>query len=98
MPDERARQPDQPVGDAGDIHQIRREQEERHRQQDEGIIRAEHLLEQQDRRQPRLEKEDRQAGEGEGKGHRNPEDDEEEEGAEEERGDKSGGHGALRIF
>ena len=61
--DQVARQADQPIGDAADVHQVRRQQEERHRQQDERVVRLERLVEQHQRRQPRLDDQDRQAGE-----------------------------------
>ena len=43
--DQRARQRHQPVGDAADVHQVRGQQEERHRQQDERVVGLEGLVE-----------------------------------------------------
>ena len=40
-----ARQVHQPVGDAADVHQVRGEQEERHREQDERVVGLEGLVE-----------------------------------------------------
>ena len=60
----------QAVGDAADAHQVGGQQEERHRQQDERVVGLEGFLREHHRRQPRLDQQDRQAGEPERKGDR----------------------------
>ena len=50
-PTMRARQAHQAVGDAADVHQVRGEQEERHREQDERVVGVEGLLHQRHRRE-----------------------------------------------
>ena len=81
-PTMRARQLEQPVGRAADIHQVRGQQEERHRQQDERVVGVERLLHQVHRVEPRLDREDRQAGERERERDRHAQEHEEEEAAE----------------
>ena len=44
MADQRAREAHQPVGDAADVHQVGGQQEERHGEQDEGVVGVEGLL------------------------------------------------------
>src|SRR5712671_2576662 len=65
MPDHRARQAHQPLGDAADVHEVRGQEEERHREQDERVVGLEGLVHEEHRREPRLEDHDRQAGEPE---------------------------------
>ena len=55
----------QPVGDAADVHQVRRQQEERHREQDERVVGLERRVEDDHRREPRLDEQHRQAREPE---------------------------------
>ena len=69
-----ARKRHQPVGDAADAHQVCRQQEERHRQQDEGIVGVEGFLREHHHRQPRLDQQDRQACEPEREGDRHADD------------------------
>ncbi len=80
--DHRSRQRDQPVGDAADVHQVGRQQEERHREQDERVVGLERRVEHDHRRQPRLDEQHRQAGEAEREGDRHAQDHQHEERAE----------------
>jgi hypothetical protein len=69
------------VGDAADVHQVGRQQEERHGQQDEGIVGVEVLPSiRSDGVEPRLDQQDRQAGEAERERHRHAQNEEEKEG------------------
>ena len=85
MPDQVARQPHQPIGDAADVHQVGGQQEERHREQDERVVGVEGLLHEHHRRQPRLDEQDRQAGEPERERDRHAQDHQDEEHAEQDR-------------
>ena len=85
MPDHGARQAQQAVGDAADVHQIRGQQEERHREQDEGVVRVERLLHEGHGRQARLDQEDRQRGQRQREGDRDAQEQEQEEQAEQDR-------------
>ena len=82
MADHGARQLQQPVGGAADVHQVGGQQEERHRQQDERVVGVERLLHQIHRVEPRLDREDRQAGERERERDRHAQEHEAEEAAE----------------
>ena len=64
-----ARQVHQPVGDAAHVHEVRGQQEERHRQQDERVVGLEGLVEEREGREARLDHEDRQAREPERERH-----------------------------
>ena len=79
MADHGARQRHQAVGDAADVHQVGGQQEERHRQQDERVVGVEGLLHQLHRVEPRLDDQDRQAGEAERERHRHAQDHQDEE-------------------
>ena len=70
MADHGARQVHQAVGDAADVHQVGGQQEERHREQDEGVVGVEGFLHQLHRVEARLDEQDRQAGEAERERHR----------------------------
>ena len=91
-----ARQAHQPVGDAADVHQVRGQQEERHRQQDERVVGVEGLLHQRHRRQARLDDQDRQAGEAEREGDRHAQHHQREEHAEQDQARGAGGEDARR--
>ena len=86
----------QPVGGAADVHQVGGQQEERHRQQDEGVVGVEGLLHQRHGVEPRLDDQDRQAGEPEREGDRHAQEHQQEEQAEQdERRDPRRQHGAA---
>ena len=80
--DHRPRQGDQTVGDAADVHQVGGQQEERHREQDERVVGLERRVEDDHRRQPRLDEQHGQAGEPQRERHRHAQDHQEEERAE----------------
>ena len=84
VPDHGARQRHQPVGDAADAHQVGGQQEERHRQQDERIVGVEGLLREHHDRQPRLDQQDRQAGEAQREGDGHAHDEQAKEDAEQD--------------
>ena len=90
MPDHRARQRDQAVGDAADAHQVGGQQEERHRQQDERIVGVEGLLRERHDRQMRLDQKDRHTGKAERKGDRHANDEQADENPEQDHGGLSG--------
>ena len=92
--DQRARQADQLFGDARRVHQVRREHEKRNRQQQERVVRLQHLVQQQERRQPVVDEEDRHAGEPERECHRHAQDDQRGEDAEQDQRDFKRTHGA----
>ena len=77
--DQVARQAHEPRRDAADVHQVRRQQEERHRQQDEGVVRVEGFLDEVLRREAILDEEDRQAREAERESHRHAQREQREE-------------------
>jgi hypothetical protein len=70
MPHQRARKAHQPVRDAAHVHQVGRQQEERHRQQDERVVGLERLAHQHHGRQARLDHQHRQGGQPERERHR----------------------------
>ncbi len=99
MADHRARQLQQPVGRAADVHQVRGEQEERHREQDERVVGVEGLLHQVHRVEPRLDRQNRQARERERESDRHPQEHEEEEAAEQnERRHSRRQHGTRHLI
>src|SRR5262245_58286821 len=78
----------QAVGDAADIHQVGGQEEERHRQQDERVVRLEGLVEEHHRGEPDVVDQQRQAGEPERESNRHPQRDQDEKSAEhDQRGD-----------
>ena len=85
MPDHRPRQCQQPVGDAADIHQVRRQQEERHGEQDEGVEGVERLLHERHGGEARLQHQHRQAGERQREGHGHAQEHQPEEQAEQDQ-------------
>jgi hypothetical protein len=92
MADHGARQVDQAVGDAGRVHQVGREQEERHREQDEGVVGFEHLREKDERREAWRDEEYRDAGETQRERDRDPQQDEHAKGAEQDQRDLARAH------
>ena len=84
MPHHRARQLHQPVGGAAHVHQVGGQQEERHRQQDERVVGVEGLLHQRHGVEPRLDHQDRQAGEPERERHRHAQEHQQEEQPEQD--------------
>src|SRR6266480_5712089 len=84
------------VGDAADIHEIGSQQEERHRQQDEGIVGFERFIEEHHRGEPQLEDERRQAREAERERYRHPQHDEKEKRTEQHQRGHARRHRGLR--
>ena len=67
------------VGDAGVVHQVAGEDEERHRQQREAVDAADHAVDHHERRQVAADQDVDQRGAGHGDGHRNAAGHEEQE-------------------
>ncbi len=82
MADQVAREAHQPVRDAADVHQVGRQQEKRHRQQDERVVGVECLAHQRAGVEVRLEHQDRQARQAEREGDRHAQEHQREEHAE----------------
>ena len=97
MSDHGLGQANQTVGDACSVHEIGGEQEERNRQQHEGVVGFEHLGEEHEGRQPIIDEEDGNAGETEREGHRNPQDDQEPKGRKQNERNVARAHSALGI-
>ncbi len=85
--DQGAREVDQLLRDAGRIHQVGSEHEERHRQQQERVVGLQHLVEQQERRQPVVDEEHRDAGQAERERDRHPQRSADAEDAEQDQRD-----------
>ena len=96
--DHGARQQHQPVGDAADVHQVGGQQEERHRQQDERVVGVEGLLRERHGRQPRLDHQDRQAGERQRERDRHAQQQEQEEQAEQDERRRAGRQHGCRSW
>lgn len=87
---EDARELDQAVRHLARVHQVRRQQEERHGQQDEGIVGLEHPVEHDERREPQLQHDHGNRRDAEREGHWHADQHEEEEAADEERAGEAG--------
>ena len=92
VPDQRPRQRDQFLGDAGGVHQVCGQHEKRDRQQQERVVRLEHLVEQQERRQAIVDEEHRHASQAERERDRDAKDDQYRENTEQDRRDFTGPH------
>src|SRR5690606_6358295 len=94
--DEHLAEVEQAVRDAAGVHDVRSQDEQRHRQQHEGIIEpVEDLLAEQADVAPGREKIG-DGGHDDGQGHRHAEDGEADEG--DEREDEDGAHGSSPAF
>ena len=80
----------QAVGDAAHVHQVGGEQEQRHGQEDERVEGVEGLADHVHGREVRLDQHDRQAGEAQREGDRDPQRHQAEEDPEEDPGRGSG--------
>src|SRR5262245_66511827 len=84
------------IVNATNIHKVGGQQEERYRQQDEGVVGLEGLVEEHHRGEPQLEQKRRQTRESERKRHRHPQRDQDEERAEQHQRGRPRRHRDLR--